>query len=145
MKATGFLSLSQKIRQAYGKLCRPVLLKYGLSQVSFDILLFVANADKVCTAQEISEGCDMKKNLVSVHVEQLVQSGYLSRQAVDGDRRKVGLRCTEQGMPIVREGLQIYADLLAGITHGLSKQEIEVCYQSLLTVEANADAMLAQE
>lgn len=61
MKVNGFLSLSQKIRQVYGKLCRPVLLKYGLSQVSFDVLMFVSNAGRVCTAQEISEGCDMKK------------------------------------------------------------------------------------
>lgn len=142
MKVNGFLSLSQKIRQVYGKLCRPVLLKYGLSQVSFDVLMFVSNAGRVCTAQEISEGCDMKKNLVSVHVEQLVQGGYLLRESVDGDRRKIGLRCTERAQPIVREGIRIYTELFEGITKGLSKQEIEQCYQSLLTIEVNADRML---
>lgn len=83
-----------------------------------------------------------EKNLVSVHVEQLVQGGYLLRESVDGDRRKIGLRCTERAQPIVREGIRIYTELFEGITKGLSKQEIEQCYQSLLTIEVNADRML---
>ena len=142
MKANGILSLSQKIYQVYYKLCKPVLKEYGISQVSFDILIFLSNSHEGSTAQEISEFYDIKKNLVSVHVDKLVRSGYLVREAVEGDRRKIGLRCTEHAKPILDEGVRIYTELFEGMTRGLSKQEVEQCYQSLLTIEANATEML---
>lgn len=38
----------------------------------------------------------IKANLVSVHVDRLVKEGYLERRAVEGDRRKTELICTQK-------------------------------------------------
>lgn len=142
MKANRLLSLSQKIHQVYVDLCRPVCKEYGISQVSFDILLYLANAKQGSTAQEISEFYNIKKNLVSIHVDKLVRAGYLLRESVRGDRRKIALCCTERANPILDAGARIYTELFEGMTRGLSLQEVEQCYQSLCMVEANATAML---
>lgn len=47
--------LFQNIVHACNKLCEPLLKKYDLPQVSFDILMFLANNPEFSTAQEISE------------------------------------------------------------------------------------------
>lgn len=48
------------------------------------------------TAADIVKIRGIKANLVSLHVERLVQEGYLERREVPGDRRKTELICTEK-------------------------------------------------
>ena len=103
-------------------MCEPVLLKYDIPQVSFDILMFLSNNPEFCTAQEISEIRDIKKNLVSVHVEKLVQAGLIQRGTISGDRRKVALICTEKAMPIVDAGTAIQQEFFKKISDGISEE-----------------------
>lgn len=120
MNPTFFVSKSRNLISAYHKMCEAVLEEFDLQQVSFDILMFLANNPEYTTAQEISEIRSIKKNLVSVHVEKLVQMGYLSRSSVEGDRRKIHLSCTEKAKPIVDAGRdaqeKFYQCLMAGVT-----------------------------
>ena len=46
----------------------------------------------------------IKPNLVSFHVEKLVQEEYLIREAIPGDRRQVKLILTEKADVIVEKG-----------------------------------------
>ena len=77
----------RKISLAYSKVCKPLCKELGLSQTAFDILMFLGNNPKYKNARDIVEIRHIKANLVSVNVERLVQEGYLTRQAVEGDRR----------------------------------------------------------
>ena len=77
MRISDYLAMTKDTMSAYSRMCEPVLLKYDIPQVSFDILMFLENNPEFCTAQEISEVRGIKKNLVSVHVEKLVQGGLL--------------------------------------------------------------------
>ena len=105
MKISDYLIISKKTITAYNKTCESVLEKYDISQVSFDILMFLTNNPEYVTAQDISEIKGIKKNLVSIHVEKLVRAGLLKRGFVSGDRRKVSLSCTEKARPIIEDGL----------------------------------------
>lgn len=49
----------------------------------------------------------IKANLVSIHVERLVQEGYLERREVPGDRRKTELICTRKAEHVWRQGCEI--------------------------------------
>lgn len=49
----------------------------------------------------------IKANLVSVHVDRLVKEGYLERRAVEGDRRKTELICTQKAQPVIEKGGQL--------------------------------------
>lgn len=120
MRISDYLAMTKDTMSAYNRMCEPVLLKYDIPQVSFDILLFLENNPEFCTAQEISEVRGIKKNLVSVHVEKLVQAGLLQRGTVSGDRRKISLAVTEKAGPIIEAGLaaqqKFYERLAAGIS-----------------------------
>ncbi len=62
--------------------------------------MFLVNNPKYKTASDIVEVRKIKANLVSVNVDKLVQEGYLERQAVEGDRRKTKLICTDKAQPV---------------------------------------------
>ena len=125
MKATEYLMISRKTLSAYTKVCEPLLVKYDLPQVSFDIIMFLANNPEYKTAQDISEIRGIKKNLVSVHVEKLVSIGLLERGFVAGDRRKVSLSCTEKASPIIEDGLAMQKSFYDRIVSGISEEDWE--------------------
>mgnify|MGYP003216077237 CR=1 FL=1 len=79
MTPSTFITFFHDALSAYNKMCEPILHEFDIPQVSFDILMFLKNNPDLCTAQQISEFRNIKKNLVSVHVDKLVAAGYLQR------------------------------------------------------------------
>ena len=125
MKISDYLIISKKTITAYNKTCESLLEKYDISQVSFDILMFLTNNPEYVTAQDISEIKGIKKNLVSIHVEKLVRAGLLKRGFVSGDRRKVSLSCTEKARPIIEDGLTLQTSFYERITSGITEEDWE--------------------
>ena len=123
MRISDYLAMTKDTMSAYNRMCEPVLLKYDIPQVSFDILLFLEHNPEFCTAQEISQIRGIKKNLVSVHVEKLVQAGLLRRGAVFGDRRKISLAVTEKARPIIEAGLAAQQKFYERLTAGISEED----------------------
>ena len=123
MRISDYLAMTKDTMSAYNRMCEPVLLKYDIPQVSFDILMFLENNPEFCTAQEISEVRGIKKNLVSVHVEKLVQASLLRRGTVSGDRRKISLAVTEKARPIIEAGLVAHQKFYERLTAGISEED----------------------
>ena len=93
--------------------------------------MFLENNPEFCTAQQISEFRNIKKNLVSVHVEKLVTAGYLQRGTVDGDRRKVALSCTEKARPVLDAGLEMQRTFIQTLTQGIPEEHMNI-YKGIL-------------
>lgn len=125
MLFSDYLTTAKNTMDAYNRMCEPVLRKHDIPQVSFDILMFLHNNPEFSTAQEISDIRNIKKNLVSVHVEKLVQAGLLKRGTVQGDRRKVALSCTEKAKPIVDDGVKVQREFFKKLFDGVTGEEWE--------------------
>lgn len=138
MKTFNFLSLFQDSIHAYNKLCEPILSEFDIHQVSFDILMFLANNPEFSTAQEISEIRNIKKNLVSVHVDKLVNAGLLQRGTIAGDRRKVALSYTENAKPIIEAGLNMQKVYYEQLTKGISNDKLDIYREIIETMAENA-------
>ena len=123
MRISDYLAMTKDTMSAYSRMCAPVLLNYGIPQISFDILMFLENNPEFCTAQEISEVRGIKKNLVSVHVEKLVRASLLRRGTVSGDRRKISLAVTEKARPIIEAGLAAQQKFYERLTAGISEED----------------------
>lgn len=141
MKISDYMTATKDTMAAYNRMCQPLLAQYGLPQVSFDILLFLTNNPTLCTAQDISEYRNIKKNLVSVHVEKLVQAGLLCRGTVSGDRRKIALYCTEQAAAVIRDGLAMQKNFCDALFEGISPQDKETYKRILQTMANNTKKM----
>ena len=122
-------------------LCREL----NLPQTAFDILLFLANNPAYSTAADIVEIRKIKANLVSVNVDKLVRDGYLTRQAVAGDRRKTRLCCTEKAQPIIQQGRQLQEVFLERLFRGIDPVTKAAFLKTVTAMNENLDELLKGE
>lgn len=111
-----------KLLDVYNQLCRPLCQQTGIPQTSLDILMFLKNNPQYKNAADIVKIRGIKANLVSIHVERLVQEGYLERREVPGDRRKTELICTRKA--------ELSGDRDVRFRKHLSKPYFPVCLRS---------------
>lgn len=123
--ATSLFALFQNSLEVYSHLCKPVCESAGILQGELNILLFLANNPDKATAMDIHKNGGMKQSMISTLVERLVSEGYLVREPVPGDRRKVKLVCTEKVDPVVQAGREVQKQLLEICFEGTSKDDLE--------------------
>ncbi len=144
MSFSRLLSVNRGIDAAYRVVCQPVVKMFGISQASFDIIMFLANNPQHYTAKQISRMRNLKENVVSLHVEKLAQEGYLRREAVAGDRRKVRLVCTEKADPVIAEGRRVQKEFYRDMVSGISREELEAFQRCVRIAEENAAAICSR-
>lgn len=142
MTPSTFVAFFHDTLNAYNKMCKPILHEFDIPQVSFDILMFLKNNPELCTAQQISEFRNIKKNLVSVHVNKLVDAGYLQRGTVAGDRRKILLSCTDKAQPILEAGLKMQQDFNQKLTQDIPEEHMSIYKEIIESMAVNARQML---
>ena len=126
-----------KLLDVYNQLCRPLCQQTGIPQTSLDILMFLKNNPQYKTAADIVKIRGIKANLVSLHVERLVQEGYLERCEVPGDRRKTELICTEKTENVWRQGCEIQRTFIETLFSGISAESRKVFEQVMKQTEEN--------
>ena len=142
MTPSTFITFFHDALNAYNKMCEPILHEFDIPQVSFDILMFLKNNPDLCTAQQISEFRNIKKNLVSVHVDKLVTAGYLQRGIVAGDRRKILLSCTEKAEPILKAGLKMQQDFNHRLIFNIPEEYMSIYKEIIESMANNARQMM---
>ena len=142
MSPSTFVAFFHDALNAYNKMCASILHEFDIPQVSFDILMFLKNNPELCTAQQISEFRNIKKNLVSVHVDKLVNAGYLQREPDAKDRRKVLLSCTQKAQPILEAGLEMQQSFNQKLTRNIPESDMNIYQDIIEAMAVNARHML---
>lgn len=145
MNMSTLLSLTTRIEGAYEAMCRPLLSQFEMSKTSFDILMFLSNNPDRYTAKEISATKNIKANVVSLHVDKMVHDGYLQRQSVEGDRRKVRLICTEKAQPIIDRGHDMQRAFFLSLVEGLTPEDLEGFKYCFQIIAKNADLLQSRK
>ncbi len=125
MTINDVLIIAKKVGIAYEEACKPLLCEYDLLQPGLDILMFLARTPDGGLAKDISETRFIKPNVVSLHVEKLVQDGYVQRNPVEGDRRKIRLTCTEKAMELIEKGQKMQKEFIEKILLDISQNELD--------------------
>ena len=136
------MEFSRKLALAYTAICKPLCQTLKLPQTAFDILLFLANNPAYQTAADIVEVRKIKANLVSVNVDKLVRDGYLTREAVPGDRRKTRLLCTEKAQPIILQGRQLQSAFLQRLFSHTDQQMQDAFLKTISIMDKNLNELL---
>ena len=136
------IEIPRKISLAYGAACKGLCRELDLPQTAFDILMFLGNNPAYKTASEIVELRHIKANLISVHVERLVQEGYLIRRPSPTDRRKTELFCTAKALPVIRRGRQLQADFLEKLFADTDEETRRAFANLMRRIEENLDGIL---
>ena len=130
MSPSEFLTISRKFLHVYESYCAPICEKYRLKQSELDILLFIGNNPEFNTARDVCEIRKIKKGIASVMIENLVERGYLIREADPKDRRIQRLVLTEQCDPVLADGRCRQKDFFDAVHSGLTAEELQL-YQQL--------------
>ena len=109
-----------------------------MPQMAFDILIFLSVNPERCTARDINRHHGFKENILSVNINKLVSEGYLERQSVEGDRRKVRLALTEKAQPIITRGNRALEEFNRLIQEGITPEELAVFNKCLRVAGENA-------
>ena len=125
--------------ELYESLCQPVCRECGIPQTALDILLFLANNPESYTARDICRVRGIKANLVSFHVEKLVQEGYLEREAIPGDRRQVRLLLTEKVDPVIAQGRAVQQNYREILTDHIAPSDLEAFQRCMETIRLNIE------
>lgn len=139
------IEVFRKISLAYSAVCKPFCKEFNLPQTAFDILMFLGNNPAYKTASDIVEIRHIKANLVSIHVERLVQEGYLIRRPVKGDRRKTELVCTDKARPVIERGRQLQNSFAENLLADTDDNMRNVFYDVMRMIEERLDAILEEE
>ena len=139
------VEFANKTGLAYGRACKPLCQQLHLPQTAFDILMFLANNPGYQTARDIVEVRHIKANLVSVNVDRLVQEGYLIREAVEGDRRKTQLICTEKAAPLIARGQKLQREFGERLLENIDPETRNAFFHAIEIVSQTLDAILEGE
>ena len=136
---------ARKIGLAYEKALLPLAKEIDMPYTAISILLFIANNPEFATASDICDMRGLKRPLVSVHVESLVQGGYIERRAVPGDRRKDALVCTEKARKIVEAGLERQIQFAKAVLEGISEDDRAVMDRCFKMMDGNIDRIIKEK
>ena len=137
MTASQFYVMARRLEDAYAAQMRSLCKETGVAQTAMDILLFLHNNPGYDTARDICTYRQLKPALVSLYVENLVQSGHLRRESVPEDRRKCRLILTDQALPVIQKGLAVQSAFTARMLDGLSEEDLAAGQRCLAAINRN--------
>lgn len=129
----------RNMTEIYDEYCEPICKEYNIPHISLEILSFLSEYPEHFTAKDICSIKMIKPSLVSLHVEKLVKSGYLVRESVNGDRRKVKLVCTEKAKAVTAACKELREKCCSLLTEGLTEEEKGIFDNCLLKISQNAE------
>ena len=126
----------------YERLTEPVRERYHLTQLEFDILMFLHNNPQYKTANDMVRVRRLTKSHVSTSVSSLQKKGLLARSYREGNRKSIQLELTPAATEIISIGIQAQAAYGDILIRGFSEAEREQFASLFLRICANADAEL---
>ena len=115
----------------YELLSGAVCDRYELTQMEYDILMFLHNNPQNNTAAEIVKIRKSTKSHVSTSLKKLEKGGYIQKTQQEQDSRVRFVELTEKGRGVVEESKEIFHQMDAKLLEGFDKEQLEVL-QSLL-------------
>ncbi len=92
------------LKSAYTVCVKPVCRQFGLTQMEFDVLMFLANNSEYDTASDIVRLRRFTKSHVSAALKSLAAREMLETFYREGNRKSIHLRLLPSSGPVVEEG-----------------------------------------
>lgn len=137
---SGFL-LAKDVFDMYRGRQKEIAKRVDLPLAALDILLLLGRNPEVRTAADVIRLRGYKANLVSMHVDRLVQRGFVRRVLDPEDRRRVLLELGPEAGPVVEEGQALTARFHERLLEGVSEEQLEACRGVMELVRENMRRM----
>ena len=123
-------------------LTRKVCEKYQLTQMEYDILIFLHNNPQHNTAAEIVKIRKSTKSHVSSSLKNLENRGLVERIQSADNKKHIEIVLLEKAVPIIEDGIKVQKEFAKTLLQGLSEEEKRICVEVFNKICKNADEYL---
>ncbi len=127
-----FFLIRQRINEKIGS-------EFGLTPTDIDILIFIYVWEGEVTATNIERECYIKKNTISVHIDNLVKMGYIQRKENKDDRRVINLSLTDKAITVVKKSIAKNKEMRAKLLAGLTEEDRIILHKCFEVITKNAN------
>ena len=137
-----FWDQHKTITSCYEMLTRKVCEKYQLTQMEYDILIFLHNNPQHNTAAEIVKIRKSTKSHVSSSLKSLESRGLVERSQSADNRKHIEIVLLEKAVPIIEDGITVQKEFAKTLLQGLTDEEKRICIEVFNKVCENANEYL---
>ena len=108
----------------YDSLTRAVCGKYDLTQMEYDILMFLHGNPEFNTAADIVKIRKSTKSHVSTSIKSLENKGLIEKKQSESNKKHIEIFVAESAKSIIYEGIDAQKRLAHDVLKGFSDEEI---------------------
>ena len=128
----------------YELLSGEVCDRYGLTQMEYDILMFLHNDPQHNTAAEIVKVRKSTKSHVSTSLKKLEEKGLVERIQSKDNKKHIEIVLLDKAEIIVEAGLNMQKQFAQNVLNGLTEEEIHMCINVFNKICSNAEKCLKE-
>lgn len=128
----------------YEKLTGAFCDKYDLTQMEYDILMFLHDNPQYNTAAEIVKIRKSTKSHVSTSLRMLEEKGLIEKRQSEDNKKLIAIILLDKAKTIVNEGTAVQKQFARDILDGLSEEEMDMCKAVFEKIYENAEKRLKQ-
>ena len=132
-----FWDAQHLILNVYNKCTSSVCIRYNLTRMELDILLFLANNPQFDTASDIIERRLLTKSHVSTSVKTLAERGFLTRFHTPDNHKTIHLSLCATADPVISDGRAAQNDFFEILFSDFSTKDRQMLREYLLKIVRN--------
>ena len=137
-----FWDQHKTITYYYETLTRWVCNQYELTQMEYDILMFLYNNPQYNTAADIVKVRKSTKSHVSTSLKLLEDKGLVEKKPREGNKKHIEIILLDAAQEIVKAGLNVQENFINNIFRGLTEEEVLTCKSVFAKICNNAENCL---
>ena len=145
MREMYFWDKHKTITSYYELLSGEVCDKYELTQMEYDILMFLHNNPQNNTAAEIVKIRKSTKSHVSTSLKNLENKKLIERKQSEENKKHVEIFLLDKAELIVEEGINAQKQFAQNVLSGLTEEEKDMCIRVFDKICNNAEEHLRGE
>lgn len=126
----------------YETLTRPVCDQYELTQMEYDILMFLYNNPQYNTAADIVKVRKSAKSHVSASLKFLENKGLVEKKQSKDNKKHIEIILLDSAQEIIQAGLNVQKEFVKNMFRGFTEEELVMCKSVFSKVCNNAENCL---
>ena len=139
-----FWDKHKTITTYYELLSGEVCDRYGLTQMEYDILMFLHNNPQHNTAAEIVKIRKSTKSHVSTSLKDLENKGLIRKIQSEDNKKHIEIVLLDKAEIIVEAGLNMQKQFAKNVLSGLTEEEKHMCIHVFNKICGNAEKCLRE-
>ena len=139
-----FWDKHKTITSYYELLSSRICDQYGLTQMEYDILMFLHNNPQHNTAAEIVKIRKSTKSHVSTSLKKLENKGFIERIQSEDNKKHIEIVLLDKAELIVEAGINVQKQFAQNVLSGLTEEETHMCIKVFNKICNNAEEYLSK-